>query len=74
MDEDRSNYTTWSYSVSFSCGARCSGRALVRAHDAPRAAPRHGHDAREHTVTVALQACTSLPLVTWPQLCGVLFA
>ncbi|KAJ8730469.1 hypothetical protein PYW07_017507 [Mythimna separata] len=72
VESDHSNYTTWSYSVGFSCGARCAGRARVRAHDEHARTPQHGHAARRHAVRLWRRACSALPLLPWPQLCDEL--
>ncbi|KAJ8727798.1 hypothetical protein PYW08_016183 [Mythimna loreyi] len=69
VESDHSNYTTWSYSVGFSCGGRCTGRARVRAHDEHARAPQHGRAARRHFVRLQRRSCSALPLLPWPQLC-----
>ncbi|XP_075973091.1 uncharacterized protein LOC142974563 [Anticarsia gemmatalis] len=67
--EDRSNYTTWRYSVAYECGARCAGRGRVEAHDWHASdAPAHGA-AAAHRVTVRLRACAPPPLLPWPFFC-----
>ncbi|CAK1595658.1 unnamed protein product [Parnassius mnemosyne] len=74
VEEEAGNYTWWRYSVSYTCGARCTGRAAVwhAAGDAAGGAagdtPRHGA-APAHRVRVLDSRCTRLPLLPWPQLC-----
>lgn len=70
VEEERGNYTEWSYRVSFECGPRCAGGASVRAAAAGGGAPSHGHAPR-HTVRLELVACSHLPLLPWPKLCGM---
>lgn len=73
VEDDHSNYTTWRYSVSFSCGPGCRGRGAVLAADEPAgAAPQHGRAARAHRVSLVRRDCTALPLLPWPQLCDEL--
>ncbi|KAI5631426.1 hypothetical protein NE865_15858 [Phthorimaea operculella] len=69
LEEESSNYTAWRYSVSYSCGARCTGRARVLAVDrrAPHA-PEHEAPS-EHLVLVAHRACTQALLLPWPDTC-----
>lgn len=76
LEQENSNYTSWQYSVRYECGARCEGRATVRAHDEHDAGgeggrgggPRHGHAAR-HVVAVEGERCARPPLLPWPRSC-----
>ncbi|XP_052757157.1 uncharacterized protein LOC128202102 isoform X2 [Galleria mellonella] len=77
VEQEFSNYTSWRYTVTYECGARCSARATVEAHDEsqPARAPQHGSGGGggggdAHRVRVRHSYCTSLPMLPWPQLCG----
>ncbi|XP_063618704.1 uncharacterized protein LOC134791584 [Cydia splendana] len=68
LESQWSNYTSWRYSLSFSCGARCSGAARVRAHDEYAAGPAHG-SAHAHRGDFTIHTCRKLPLFFWPDFC-----
>ncbi|XP_063361781.1 uncharacterized protein LOC134650778 [Cydia amplana] len=68
LESQWSNYTSWRYSLSFSCGARCAGAAHVRAHDEYAAGPAHG-SAQAHRGDFTIQTCRTLPLFSWPDFC-----
>ncbi|XP_026489811.2 uncharacterized protein LOC113396187 [Vanessa tameamea] len=59
VEEEMNNYTSWRYVVSYECGARCTGRVELSAHD----------DASQHRVRVHDTRCSKLPLLPWPQTC-----
>ncbi|XP_063381084.1 uncharacterized protein LOC134667580 [Cydia fagiglandana] len=70
LESQWSNYTSWRYSLSFSCGARCAGAALVRAHDEYAAGPAHGAaSAHQHRGDFTIHTCRKLPLLFWPDFC-----
>ncbi|XP_063533669.1 uncharacterized protein LOC134743968 [Cydia strobilella] len=68
LETQWSNYTSWRYSLSFWCGARCAGAAHVRAHDEYAAGPAHG-PAQAHRGDFSIQTCRKLPLFFWPDFC-----
>ncbi|XP_061713817.1 uncharacterized protein LOC133522467 isoform X2 [Cydia pomonella] len=68
LESQWTNYTSWRYSLSFSCGARCVGAAHVRAHDEYASGPAHG-SAQAHRGDFSIQTCRTLPLLFWPDFC-----
>ncbi|CAH2106864.1 unnamed protein product [Euphydryas editha] len=60
VEEEKNNYTSWHYVVSYECGGRCTGHVQLSAHD---------DGGGRHRVHVQDTRCSMLPLLPWPQIC-----
>ncbi|XP_072931589.1 uncharacterized protein [Epargyreus clarus] len=68
IEEEWSNYTSWSYEVSYRCGARCGGRVSLSAH-APHRPAAALAAADTHRLLARDTRCTEMLLLPWPLLC-----
>ncbi|CAH2080315.1 unnamed protein product, partial [Iphiclides podalirius] len=65
VEEESGNYTSWRYSVSYSCGERCVGRVEVW-HGEEGAGAGGGR----HLLRVVDERCSHLPLLPFPRFCA----